>query len=180
MFAEYDAASKRIRALPCDPGSSQDRVHAAMAMRANLFLQQHMLPLKVSRVSTPCFPRHQSDEMPSIQSLAAFDTYQKHRQSSSQSSSATTSSNNDPTTPNGTNISIARYQKSLAAPPIIDSDAALAMSLQPLLEQEALLESYVDEAMQARKFEDAKTIQMNLKEIRAEIDKLARGGNVLS
>jgi rabenosyn-5 len=53
------------------------------------------------------------------------------------------------------------------------------MSLQPLLEQEALLESYVAEAMQARKFEDAKTIQTNLKEIRAEIGKLARGGKVL-
>lgn len=62
----------------------------------------------------------------------------------------------------------------------MDSDAALALSLQPLLEQEALLESYVEDAMQARKFEDAKTINMNLNEIRAEIDKIARGGKVLS
>jgi len=62
---------------------------------------------------------------------------------------------------------------------LIDADSALAHSLQPLLEQEALLESYVEEAMQARKFEDAKTIKMNLDEIRAEIERLAKSGKVL-
>ncbi|KAG8984082.1 carboxypeptidase Y-deficient [Tulasnella sp. JGI-2019a] len=156
QFAEYDAVSKRIRALPCVIGGSQDRMQMAMATRANLFLQQHMLPLK---------------------SLAAFSQRQKHHQTSSQSSSATASSNNDPTTPNGN--SIGRYQNAINAMPLMDSDSALAMSLQPLLEQEALLESYVEDAMQARKFEDAKTIKMNLNEIRAEIDKIARGGKVL-
>ncbi|KAG8886009.1 carboxypeptidase Y-deficient [Tulasnella sp. 331] len=157
MFAEYDAISKRVRALPCATGGSQDRLQAAITTRANLFLQQHMLPLK---------------------SLAAFSQKQKHCQTSSQSSSATASSNNDPTTPNG--HSSGRYQNALDAIPLMDSDSALALSLQPLLEQEALLESYVEDAMQARKFEDAKTIKMNLNEIRVEIDKIARGGKVLS
>jgi rabenosyn-5 len=41
--------------------------------------------------------------------------------------------------------------------------------LQPLLEQEALLESFVEEAKAQRKFEDVKTLRANLKEIRAEI-----------
>ena len=59
-----------------------------------------------------------------------------------------------------------------------DTDASLAHSLQPLLEQEALLESYVDEALQARKFEDAQTLKSNLDEIRSEISRMARDGKL--
>jgi hypothetical protein len=48
-FAQYDALAKRIRALPTSgPGSSQDRVLAAVHNRANIFLQKHMFPLQVS------------------------------------------------------------------------------------------------------------------------------------
>lgn len=48
-FAQYDALAKRIRALPTSgPGSSQDRVLAAVHTRANVFLQKHMFPLQVS------------------------------------------------------------------------------------------------------------------------------------
>lgn len=46
------------------------------------------------------------------------------------------------------------------------------MALQPLLEQEALLESFVAEANASRKFEDAKTLRANLSEIRAEIERI--------
>lgn len=55
----------------------------------------------------------------------------------------------------------------------------MAMALQPLLEQEALLESFVEEAKAQRKFEDVKTLKTNLREIRAEIEKIvvnATGG----
>lgn len=55
---------------------------------------------------------------------------------------------------------------------IIDPDSELAQTLQPLLEQEALLESFIEEAKQHRKFEDAKTLKANLGEIRAEIDRI--------
>ncbi|KAG8814881.1 carboxypeptidase Y-deficient, partial [Serendipita sp. 401] len=58
---------------------------------------------------------------------------------------------------------------------ITDQDAALAHTLQPLLEQEALLESFVEEATAQRKFEDAKTLKANLKEIRGEIERLLNG-----
>ena len=44
--------------------------------------------------------------------------------------------------------------------------------LQPLLEQEALLESFVEEAKTHRKFEDVKTLKRSLREIRAEIDRV--------
>lgn len=46
------------------------------------------------------------------------------------------------------------------------------LALQPLLEQEALLESFVEEAKAQRKFEDVKTLRTNLAEIRAEIEKI--------
>jgi len=89
-----------------------------------------------------------------------------------------TASNSDPTTPNGNASSLARYLNGTNGV-LVDSDATLAHSLQPLLEQEALLESYAEEAIQARKFEDAKTLRTNLDEIRAEISKLSRGGKIL-
>ncbi|KDQ33889.1 hypothetical protein PLEOSDRAFT_1033149, partial [Pleurotus ostreatus PC15] len=54
----------------------------------------------------------------------------------------------------------------------IDPDSKLALALQPLLEQEALLESFIEEANAHRKFEDVKTLQANLKEIRTEIDRI--------
>ena len=55
---------------------------------------------------------------------------------------------------------------------IIDPDSQLAHSLQPLLEQEALLESFIEEATTRRKFEDVKTLKTNLKEIREEIERI--------
>jgi rabenosyn-5 len=55
---------------------------------------------------------------------------------------------------------------------VIDPDSEMAHTLQPLLEQEALLESFIEEATARRKFEDAKTLKANLVEIRAEIDKI--------
>ena len=51
-FAQYDAIAKRIRKLSCAPGSSQDRIQAAIIGRANNFLQKNMFPLQVC----PAFP----------------------------------------------------------------------------------------------------------------------------
>jgi len=53
-----------------------------------------------------------------------------------------------------------------------DKDSELALALQPLLEQEALLEQFVEEAQAQRKFEDAKTLKANLQEIRSEIERI--------
>jgi len=60
----------------------------------------------------------------------------------------------------------------------VDDDAAIAHSLQPLLEQEALLESFIQEANARRKFEDAKSLKENLAEIRGEIDKMVTASNL--
>jgi hypothetical protein len=59
---------------------------------------------------------------------------------------------------------------------VADRDAALAHMLQPLVEQEALLESFVQEANAQRKYEDAKSLRENLKEIRAEVDRILKAG----
>lgn len=60
---------------------------------------------------------------------------------------------------------------------VIDPDSELAMALQPLLEQEALLESFIEEAKAHRKFEDVKTLKVNLNEIRAEIDRIVENAD---
>ena len=57
---------------------------------------------------------------------------------------------------------------------VVDPDSELAKVLQPLLEQEALLETFVEEAKAHRKFEDVKTLKSNLREIRAEIERILR------
>ncbi|KAJ6547038.1 FYVE zinc finger-domain-containing protein [Mycena capillaripes] len=54
----------------------------------------------------------------------------------------------------------------------IDPTSVTALALQPLLEQEALLETFVEEAKAQRKFEDAKTLRLNLGEIREEIERV--------
>ncbi|KAG6814292.1 hypothetical protein H0H92_013417 [Tricholoma furcatifolium] len=121
-FAQYDDLAKRIRKLPCTPGSSADQVQASIMNRASLFLQKHMFPLQ----SLPT-PKRAASKTPTPAAEEAREA---------------------------------------------DPDSELALALQPLLEQEALLESFVEEAKAHRKFEDVKTLKANLGEIRAEIEKL--------
>ena len=55
---------------------------------------------------------------------------------------------------------------------MLDGDSKVALLVQPLLEQEALLESFVEEANARRKFEDVQILKANLVEIREEIDRI--------
>ncbi|KAG2020423.1 hypothetical protein CC2G_005767 [Coprinopsis cinerea AmutBmut pab1-1] len=61
----------------------------------------------------------------------------------------------------------------------IDPDSELARTLQPLLEQEALLESFIGEAKAQRKFEDVKTLKLNQNEIRREIERLLDNADII-
>ncbi|KAF8557125.1 hypothetical protein OG21DRAFT_1601875 [Imleria badia] len=61
-----------------------------------------------------------------------------------------------------------------SATPLVDPDSELAHALQPLLEQEALLESFVGETMAHRKLEDGTMLKANLKETRTEIESMLR------
>ena len=71
-----------------------------------------------------------------------------------------------PASPSSPNI-----QNGTITPPPLDLE--MAQKLQPLLEQEALLETFIEEAESHRKFEDVKTLKLNLNEIKAEIKKIA-------
>ncbi|PPQ77503.1 hypothetical protein CVT25_011300 [Psilocybe cyanescens] len=137
-FAQYDKLSKKIRGLPCPngPGSSQDRVQAAILTRANLFLQKNMFPLQ-------SLPTPQSN----------------------------TKGNSTPKSQDGADFA------DMSSNTPVDVDSALAHKLQPLLEQETLLESFIEEAQIQRKFEDVKTLKMNLSEIRQEIEKLLQANS---
>ncbi|KAL1762268.1 hypothetical protein FB107DRAFT_285672 [Schizophyllum commune] len=149
-FAQYDALAKRIRKLPCPcgPGSSQDRVQAAILNRASAFLQKNMFPLQVSR-HVKC------SRMFGAYILKSLPRPKQHKKASS---SATSSPPPEP-------------------PSKVDPDSDVARALQPLLEQEALIESFVEEAKAHRKFEDVKTLKANLAEIRGEIERILANAN---
>jgi rabenosyn-5 len=144
-FNHYDLLAKKIRKLPCKPGSSQDRVQTAVMARANLFLQKNMFPL---------------------QSLPKATAGTTKRQAKNPTGGDSTNSNPNSRPTSGVDI------------PGVDPDSEVALALQPLLEQEALLESFVEEATAHRKFEDVKTLKMNLGEIRSEIERILRGVDV--
>jgi rabenosyn-5 len=148
-FAQYDVLAKRIRKLPCPsgPGSSQDRVQMAVMTRANLFLQMNMVPLQVSlRRNTISLLRKMNACLQSLSTPTRDTTVTLNL----------TSINSDAGEIGGH----------------VDADSKVALALQPLLEQEALLESFVEEAQAQRKFEDVKTLKVNLGEIRAEIERI--------
>ncbi|KAB5596515.1 Vacuolar segregation protein PEP7 [Ceratobasidium theobromae] len=105
-FHEYDRLAKRLRALPCTPGGSQERVQIA--------------------------------SLPKMKQLAKAAT-----ESESSATAANTSAFLDP-----------------------------GHAVQPLLEQEAMLEQMLSEAQAARKIEDALILKTNLAEIREEIKRL--------
>ncbi|KAF5373177.1 hypothetical protein D9758_001633 [Tetrapyrgos nigripes] len=150
LFAQYDALSKRIRSLPCKPGSSQDRIQLAVMTRANVFLQQHMFPLQA-------IPKQSSN------SKTDSEKERTGKGGKGKEGGAGGEGEDEGTIINGTKL---------------DPPSELSMKLQPLLEQELLLESFVEEATAHRKFEDAKTLRRNLGEIRAEIEKIVRESEV--
>jgi len=123
-LAGYEALAKDIRHLPVsgDAGCSQERIQKSIAVRAGLFLQKKMLPLKV--------PLKDTTPQDSVRE---------------------------------SHINI-----------IPDCDTDLASRLQPLLEQEAILESFISEAKSRRKFDDVSSLSTSLKEIQAEIKRLSQ------
>ncbi|KDQ11711.1 hypothetical protein BOTBODRAFT_35144 [Botryobasidium botryosum FD-172 SS1] len=144
-FSDYDTLAKKIRALPCAPGGSQDRIQHAIFIRANAFLQQNMFPLQ----ALPKSPKPPTKGSSSLSVSSGISTPTPTQ-----------------TPPPGRPI----YA--------IDPDSALAHSLQPLLEQEALLETFIREAREQRKFEDARTLKTNLEELRVEISKVLAGAKI--
>ncbi|KAL7417929.1 FYVE zinc finger-domain-containing protein [Mrakia frigida] len=128
-FAAYDSLSKRIRSLPCEKGSGQDRLQKSIAGASAAFIQREMAPLQV---------------LPKLKKKGK---------------------------PNG-NSKLSSDDGLLSE---VQLDSVLAMTLQPLLEQEAQLESFIRDAESQRKFEDASSLKLSLAEIRQEVQKILAG-----
>jgi rabenosyn-5 len=154
LFAEYDAFTKRIRSYPCSPSSAQERVQQAIARQAGLFMAKEAGTLQVSgRAHETNFFWSRTKTAVCISQLLPKLQAQRHKRATSSAA-----------------VSI---DSSIApAPPIVDETATL---LQPLLEQEAQLETFIAEANAQRKLEDARTLLISLEELRQEIARIAAG-----
>ncbi|SNX82607.1 related to vacuolar segregation protein PEP7 [Melanopsichium pennsylvanicum] len=201
-FATYDELAKRIRALPvgdkCNAvghsDAAQERIQHAIFTRANLFLQQNMLPL---------------------QSLPKPGSRKTSKEDGGSDSTGSTPSSPGPASPriaprrgggggqhaNKGSISSLASIRSLFgggagsvrsnAPAGLDegldtddvdqdgeTDKAtpeeLKEQLKVLLEQEKLVADYVESAAKARKFEDAKMLKKSHDELCKEILRIQR------
>ncbi|CDW95992.1 hypothetical protein [Sporisorium scitamineum] len=192
-FATYDELAKRIRALPVGDRDStgavgsdaaQERIQHAIFTRANLFLQQNMLPLQSlpkpgskkaaqgdggsdSTGSTPSSPQPASPRLAprrggqhankgSVSSLASFRSLFGGGGSVSGSLRSHSRMNLDEQLDDddGADDGLANTDP-----------AELKEQLKVLLEQEKLVTDYVESAAKARKFEDAKTLKKSHDEL---------------
>ncbi|EPQ29642.1 uncharacterized protein PFL1_02862 [Pseudozyma flocculosa PF-1] len=211
-FATYDELAKRIRKLPAPAsegggGSSdaaQERVQQAIWTKANLFLQQNMLPLrslpkpgskkpsstagsdegaeaktKAKRPTGGPPRRGNQARGGSVSSMASFQTWLggKGRQSNGGGGEAMTLAE------------ASRLQADERFDEGDDDDdddyggddddgpvdvAALEEQLGVLLEQERLVSGYVESASRARKFDDARTLKASHDDLCREILRMQR------
>lgn len=199
-FATYDELAKRIRALPVGERDStgangsdaaQERVQHAIFTRANLFLQQNMLPLQSlpkpgskktngdagsdSTGSTPGSPQAASPRVAprrpaqnaSKASVSSIASFRSLFGGGSGSGSLRANSRAD--------LDDLHQQEDVIDDNLADADPAeLREQLKVLLEQEKLVADYVESAAKARKFEDAKTLKKSHDELCKEILKIQR------
>ncbi|KIK63566.1 hypothetical protein GYMLUDRAFT_40612 [Collybiopsis luxurians FD-317 M1] len=143
-FAAYDAITKKIRSLPCKDTKGGSLKTAERHSQERV---QAAIGLRGARFLEA-----------RMVGLGAVPV-QEHKRNGSKSKGVNSKSTTPPAGASADDLT---------------ADSALHAALQPLLEQESLLESYVAEATAARKFEDAKTLRGNLKEIRNEIERLVK------
>ncbi|SPO21665.1 related to vacuolar segregation protein PEP7 [Ustilago trichophora] len=202
-FATYDELAKRIRALPVGDkantagfgsDAAQERIQHAIFTRANLFLQQNMLPLQSlpkpgSKKTTPAGDAASDSTgsspgspQPASPRLAARRGGQHaHKGSVSSLASirslfggggvrANAQAGLDEQFGNNYDDGSATEDDTLG-----NADPAeLREQLKVLLEQEKLVADYVESAARARKFEDAKTLKKSHDELCKEIVRIQR------
>lgn len=181
-FATYDELAKRIRKLPSESDSAevqasdaaQERIQHAIFTRANLFLQQNMLPLQ----SLPKLGSKGSTGDDASDSSVSVTT--SPRASSPQQSSRR-HANGENTGSVGSFRSLFGGSRRGTAPDKAITDvendvphdntdpAELREQLKVLLEQEKLVADYVESAAKARKFDDARTLKKSHEELCKEI-----------
>lgn len=200
-FATYDELAKRIRALPVGDkattaggDAAQERIQHAIFTRANLFLQQNMLPLQSlpkpgskkasqsdgasdSTGSTPGSPQPSSPRLAPRRAQHA-----NNKGSVSSIVSFRSLFGGGPATGSLRASTQAELDEHLnddegaADDGLANADTAeLREQLKVLLEQEKLVADYVESAAKARKFEDAKTLKRSHDDLCKEIIRIQRG-----
>ncbi|KAJ4001444.1 FYVE zinc finger-domain-containing protein [Lentinula boryana] len=158
-FARYDALAKRIRSLPSSSDGKQTRMGGSRDVKKEGGISSKERVQAAIAVRAAKFLEVRMVGL----GVVPAEREQKHKRNASNSNSNSQSSSSSPS--------------SAADPSSVSAQTTLRThkTLQPLLEQESLLESYVTEATKARKFEDAKILRGNLREIREEIERVVEG-----
>ncbi|GAA6026987.1 hypothetical protein JCM8097_006018 [Rhodosporidiobolus ruineniae] len=151
-LASYDTISKRIRDLPLPPsapvGGSQDRLQRALAARGTLYLSEKLGLLR---------------SLGNVEELGGNGGGKKKDKEKEKEEPHTVK----------TLASLLGKEEMDKVNEKVGPELEAAAQLQVLLEQEALVKSYVDDANSRRQFEDAAALQMSLDELRAEIQRLS-------
>ncbi|WWC86709.1 uncharacterized protein L201_001586 [Kwoniella dendrophila CBS 6074] len=145
LLTQYEHLSKRIGSLNCEEGSSQAIVQSAVARTSASFLAKEMVKLQTLQ------------KLQKKAANAKRKSMRIHELSLSDSLSLNGESGN--TTPTS------ELEKGVED---------IAVILQPLLEQEAQLETYISDANSQRKYEDSKALNEALKEIKSEIERITQ------
>ncbi|OCF45785.1 hypothetical protein I317_00273 [Kwoniella heveanensis CBS 569] len=160
LFAQYEHLSKRIGGLTCTEGSSQAVVQSAVARSAAGFLAKEMVKLQaLQRIQKKAALAKRKSMNMNIKELTLSETM-------------TPSSSND------------GFDDGLGAGAGAGDDGDqgmvedVAVMLQPLLEQEAQLESYIADANAQRKYEDSKALSEALRDIKSEIERITNSVSV--
>ncbi|KAM0792406.1 hypothetical protein ACM66B_005085 [Microbotryomycetes sp. NB124-2] len=149
-LASYDTLSKRVRDLPLNegspPGGSQDRLQRAIATRAGMFLSEKLALLRSlgdieERASGRGKTQAATQQATAVKSLASLLADDK----------------------GGDGSSTAVINEKVG----VELEASAKLSV--LLEQEALVRSYVEDANARRQFEDAASLKASLNELQDEI-----------
>ncbi|SCV66929.1 BQ2448_5575 [Microbotryum intermedium] len=152
-LASYDTIAKRIRDLPllteiAQPGGSQDRLQQAIASRATLFLQEKLSLLR------------------SLGDLDDLDGSKTRKVKAKATSSGVK------TLAGLLGDAAVKGADRLMSEKVGVGELEVSEKLKVLLEQEALVRTYVEDANAKRQFEDAASLQMSLKELQEEIRQL--------
>ncbi|KAJ3741755.1 FYVE zinc finger-domain-containing protein [Lentinula detonsa] len=163
-FARYDALAKRIRSLPTSSDGKQTRMGGSRDVKKEGGMSSKERVQAAIAVRAARFLEVRMVGLGVVP--AEHEREQKHKRNASNSNS-------------NSNSRSSSSPSSTADPSSVGAQTTLRThkTLQPLLEQESLLESYVTEATKARKFEDAKILRGNLREIREEIERVVEGNS---
>ncbi|WWC68141.1 uncharacterized protein I206_102064 [Kwoniella pini CBS 10737] len=146
LLTQYEHLSKRIGNLHCDEGSSQAVVQSAVARSAAAFLAREMVKLQT---------------LQKLQKRAA----NAKRKSMRIHELSLSDSLNGSLDGSGSTTPTSELEREVED---------IAVILQPLLEQEAQLETYISDANAQRKYEDSKALNEALKEIKLEIERITQ------